>query len=483
MVQTKEKILICDDDPKITYAVKMILERDGHQVITANNGRECLELLQADAPSVAFLDITMPEMSGLEVLEKAKEMKVDVPIIMITGYGTMETAIKAMHLGAYEYVTKPLDMEKIRILTRRVLETQKLKNELAGLRRQMEGQGSGDSVESELPDDTIVGKTPAIQEVFKIIGIVSAAPITTSVLIRGESGTGKELVARAIHRNSANKTAPFVAINCTAVPENLLESELFGHEKGAFTGATERRLGKLEIAKNGTLFFDEIGDLSPNLQQKLLRLLQEREFERVGGNQVMKVESRFIFATHRNLEEQVKTGHFREDLFFRINVISIVLPPLRERKEDIPLLVHHFITKLNRKLGKEVSTICPQAMEALMQYEYPGNVRELGNIIERSMTLSAGAVLTFDSLPEILKEPKPETFGNIPITSLELEKARRDVLNAFEKKFLEEILRATHGNVEEAARQAKVRRQSFYRLLKKYAISPKDFKSPLSPEV
>lgn len=472
----KQKILICDDDPKITYAVKMILENDGHQVITANAGRQCLELLQAQQPDVVFLDITMPAMSGLEVLEKAKEMKIDVPIIMITGYGTMETAIKAMHLGAYEYVTKPLDMEKIRILTRRVLDTQKLKQELAGLRQQINGQRIGHAVESEFPDETIIGKTPAIQDVFKMIGIVSATPGTTSVLIRGESGTGKELVARAIHDNSANKAAPFVIINCTAMPENLLESELFGHEKGAFTSAVERKLGKLEMAKNGTIFFDEIGDLSPNMQQKLLRLLQEREFERVGSNQVMKVEARFIFATHRHLEEQVKAGHFREDLFFRINVVPIVLPPLRERKEDIPLLVDHFVKKFNRKLGKEVSAVCPQAMDALVQYDHPGNVRELGNIIERCMTLSSGAALTFDSLPEILKGQKPETFGNIPITSFEMEKARRDVLNGFEKKFLEEILRATHGNVEEAAQRAKIRRQSFYRLLKKHAIFPKDFK-------
>lgn len=471
-------ILVCDDDPKITYALRMVLEGDGHGVVVTNSGRECLEIARAQPPDLVFVDVTMPDLDGLSVLARLKEHRPGTPVVVVTGFGTMETAVRAMHLGAYDYVTKPLEMERIRILTRRILESELAGGSGSG-RPGLDVPGAGPA--GELAADTIVGRTPAMQEVFKIIGIVSAMPPTTSVLIRGESGTGKELVARAIHRNSTPHNAPFVTINCTTVPENLLESELFGHERGAFTGAVERKLGKLEMAGRGTLFFDEIGDLSPNLQQRFLRLLQAREFERVGGNLVLGVEARFIFATHRNLEDQVRQGRFREDLFFRINVIPIELPPLRARKDDIPLLCGHLIQHFNRKLGKHVSAIGPEALEALIRYDYPGNVRELGNIIERSMTLSASSVLTLDALPEILTGARSEGRGKIPIASFELEKARRELLDEFERQFLEKILRASDGNVEEAARRAKVRRQSFYRLLKKHSISPRAFKKPMSP--
>lgn len=462
----REKILVVDDDPNVLYAIRMIFEKEGYTLIETNSGQKAIELFDQEHPDVIFMDVTMPDMCGLDVMKKIREHS-DVPVIVITGYGTMETAIKAVQYGAYEYATKPLDADKIRLLARRALQTYRLTKEIQGLRLQLDGH---------IQPYTIVGNSLAIQEVYKIIGAVTTTPNTTTVLLQGESGTGKELVARAIHNNSPSSSEPFVVVNCTVLPEELLESELFGHEKGAFTGAVERKIGKLELANRGTIFFDEISELSPKLQAKLLRLLQEREFERVGGTETLKVEARFIVATNRNLEESVKLGKFREDLFFRINVISIHLPPLRERKEDIPLLVNYFVTKYNLRLGKNVSAIEPEAMKNLAAYDYPGNVRELGNIIERAMVINKGDVLTADAFGESLRvktltEPREE----IPITTFDLRKARADLLDKFEKKFLEKLLHAAHGSITEAAKIAKIQRQSLHRMLKRHHLTLKEF--------
>ncbi|MFQ5864119.1 MAG: sigma-54-dependent transcriptional regulator [bacterium] len=473
MMKSKpSKILIVDDDEKIVFAIQLILEKDGFTILTAQNGKEGLEILRREAPDITILDIQMPEMSGLEMLEKINEHGIDTSVIIVTGFGTMETAIRSMQLEAFDYLTKPLDMEKIRILCRRALEIRGLKKEIHGLRAQLD---------VKYEEDALIGNSSAMQEIYKTIGIITATPNDSSILIQGESGTGKELVAKAIHRNSHRASYPFVVVNCTVLPENLLESELFGHEKGAYTGAHERKIGRLELGNKGTVFFDEIGDLSLNLQQKLLRVLQEREFERLGGNETLKVEALFIFATNHDLEKEVRLGNFREDLFFRMNVIPIKLPSLRERREDIPLLVNHFVAKYNRKLGKAVTTISKEAMEALEAYDYPGNVRELSNLIERAIALNQKPVLTLECLPETLHLKEDKNAFDIPIKEFNYRKARKGILTAFERKFLSELLKAHHGNVATAAKEAGIERQSFYRLLKKHHINPKHYNSLPSP--
>jgi DNA-binding NtrC family response regulator len=458
----REKILIVDDDPNILYAVRMIFEKEGYIVVEANGGQKGIEVFDRDNPDLVFMDVTMPDMCGLDVMKKIRDRS-DIPIIVITGYGTMETAIKAVQLGAYEYITKPLDAEKIRLLAKRAVEAFQLKKEIQGLRLQLDKQ---------IQPFVLIGNTPAMQEVYKTIGAVTTTPNTTTVLLLGESGTGKELVARAIHDNGPNASEPLVVVNCTVLPEELLESELFGHEKGAFTGAVERKIGKLELARNGTIFFDEISELSPKLQAKLLRLLQEREFERLGGNEVLKVTARFIAASNRQLEEAIKQQRFREDLFYRINIMTIHLPPLRERKEDLPLLVNHFVTKHNARLRKNITAIGADAMEKLTGYNFPGNVRELENIIERAMVVNKGNVLTADALGQTFAAAAISSpVEEIPITSLELRKARTEILVKFEKKFLEKLLLAANGSITEAAKIAKIRRQSLHRMLKRHHLN------------
>ena len=463
----KETILIADDDASIVFAFERTFERDGHAVLAASNGREALERIAADHPALVFLDLTMPEMDGLQVLEKIKERGWNLPVIVITGYGTMQTAIRAVQLGAYDYIAKPLDVDKVNLLARRALEMSRLQAQVAELRFKLH---------QPLQEYELIGNDPQMQEVYKIIGAVTMTPNTTNVIIHGESGTGKELVARAIHQSGKFATAPFLAINCTVLPETLLESELFGHEKGAFTGAFERKQGKFEVAGEGTLFLDEIGDMPAALQQKLLRVVDQRTFERVGGNQALPVHARFICATNKNLEAEIKHGRFREDLLFRLNVVAIKLPPLRERRDDIPLLANYFLAKYNARLGKNVKRICDEVIAAFMHYAFPGNVRELENVIERAMALEKGEVLTLEAFPpQLIARPKQESF-DIPILHETLAEARQAVLDAFERKFIVERLNATHGSVTEAAKVAGIERQSFQRLMKKYDVHSEDFR-------
>lgn len=462
----REKILVVDDDPNILYAMSMILEKEGYDVLEANRGQKGMEVFERERPDVVFMDVTMPDLSGLEVMKQMRE-KIDVPVIVITGFGTMETAIKAVQTGAYEYITKPLDAEKIRLLARRAIETYNLKKEIEGLKLKLDTQ---------IQPYTIVGNTPEMQEVYKSIGAVTTTPNTTTVLLQGESGTGKELVARAIHYNGPNAAEPFVVVNCTVLPEDLLESELFGYEKGTFTGAVERKIGKIALARNGTIFLDEIAELSPKLQAKLLRLLQEREFERLGGNEVFKVGARFIVSTNRNLEEAVRQAAFREDLFFRVNVVTINLPPLRRWKEDLPLLVSHIVTKCNAKLGRNITAVEPEVIRKLTAYDFPGNVRELENIIERAMVVNKGNVLTADALGHVFgARTTSSELEDVPISSLELRKARAELLEKFEKNFLKQLLIASNGNVTQAAKLAKIRRQSLHRMLKRHNLSTQKF--------
>jgi len=342
----KPTILVVDDDDRVLYAFKTMFSREGYRAVTASDGAKALMKFDSERPSAVIMDITMPKIDGLTALEKIKEKDRGVPVILITGFGTMETAIQAMQRGAFEYITKPIDIQKVREVLSRALASRS-----AGLGRESERTGFNADVVARYE---IVGTSEKMQELYKFIGSVSVTPNHTTVLISGETGTGKELIARAIHLHGPNPKEPFVPINCTVLPESLLESELFGHERGAFTGAIARKTGKFELAHNGTIFLDEVGNLSALLQQKLLRVLQEREFERVGGTETLHVTARFIAATNRDLQSEVKKGNFREDLFFRLNVATHHLPALRERPEDIPLLADYFLAKYNSELKKSI---------------------------------------------------------------------------------------------------------------------------------
>ncbi|KKK85451.1 hypothetical protein LCGC14_2773170, partial [marine sediment metagenome] len=361
------------------------------------------------------------------------------------------------------YLVKPLDIDKILIVAKRALEMVSLRDRLEKLNVEV----SDKSVKGE-----IIGNHLKMQEVYKVIGSISNTPNSTNVLITGESGTGKELVARAIHSNSGKSDQPYIALNCSVLPENLLETELFGYEKGAFTDASQRQSGKFEAAKEGTIFLDEIGDMPLNLQQKLLRVLQEREFYRVGGNNLLPVRARFIAATNKNLADEVETGNFRQDLFYRLNVITINLPSLREREDDISLLLHHFIGKYSAKLEKKITSIMPEVIDHLKKYSFPGNVRELENFVERAIVVTAGSVLRLSAFPD----PLQSTDNHAPISSLVLEDARKYNNDIFEKNYLIELMKASGGKVNRAAELAKVDRRTISRLIQKHKIVTGDYK-------
>ena len=461
------KILVVDDDTKILFAFEQVLKRERYECLTATSGAEALGALAEEHPSVVFLDIAMPHLDGMQTLEKIKQCDPSVPVIMITGHGTMQTAIKAMQMGAFDYLTKPLDIAKVRELTRRAIASR----ENVAIASSKQTRFKADVVDRY----ELIGNHPNMQEVYKTIGSIAMTPNQSSVLITGESGTGKELVARAIHHSSEAASEPFVAINCTALPEALLESELFGHEKGSFTGAFERKLGKFEIAHRGTIFLDEIGTLPAALQQKLLRALQEREFERVGGNEKLTIEARFIAATNIDLETGVQNQTFRKDLFFRLNVVAIHLPPLRDRVEDIPLLANYFLNKYSERIKKPIKGFSNEAMAFLTAHAYPGNVRQFENIIERAVIFTKGPVI----LPDALSDPsasRANREAHPPITSPIFSKSRDQVLGAFEAQFIRHSLTRHRGNVTEAAKESEMTRQNFQRLMKKHKIKSEDFR-------
>ncbi|MDE3057053.1 MAG: sigma-54-dependent Fis family transcriptional regulator [Bacteroidota bacterium] len=466
-VSEKRKILVVDDDEKILFAFSQVFAQDGYRCITAKRGEDALTIAASEKPDVIFMDIAMPGLNGLETLRRLKAHNAAVPVIMITGYGTMQTAIKAIQFGAFDYLTKPLDVEKIR---------EEVKKALPDRARNSFAYESQSRFKADVIDRyELIGSTPAMQEIYKLIGSVAMTPNHTSVLITGESGTGKELVARAILYSGPAASEPFTAINCTALPESLLESELFGHEKGAFTGAIERKLGKFEVAGRGTIFLDEIGTLSAMLQQKLLRVLQERECERVGGNEPFHIEARFVAATNVDLEAEVSKKRFREDLFFRLHVVAIHLPPLRERKDDIPLLAGYFLKKYAERIKKPVAGFSDETMQLLMQYSYPGNIRQLENIIERAVIFSKGDII----LPENLQEKATVSTSGLkllPIVSPVFSESRSHILEMFEKQFVIEQLKKHRGSVTAAARESKMTRQNFQRLMKKFKISAERFR-------
>jgi two-component system NtrC family response regulator len=390
------RILIVDDERNARDALKSLLSDEGYEVREASDGEEGLEALGEFRPDAVLCDVRMPKMDGLTLLKRARDDGHEALFIMMTAFGSIETAVEAMRRGAEDYLTKPLDVSAVTARLEKALEKRQLIRDNQLLRER---------IREKYQFSNIVGDSSELQAVFDMVK--RAAPTRATVLILGESGTGKELIAQAIHEESPRRQKPFVKVNCAALSETLLESELFGHEKGSFTGAVGRREGRFELADGGTLFLDEIGDISPGLQVKLLRVLQQREFERVGGTNTLKVDVRVVAATNKDLGAEVKASRFREDLYYRLNVVSVTLPPLRRRKSDIPALVAHFIERYSELHGKEVRGLAPGTLNALLSYDWPGNVRELGNVVERAVVLARGTELTSDDLPPTMRGPRP----------------------------------------------------------------------------
>jgi len=451
-----ERILVVDDEPSMREFLEIMLSQDGYQVNVASTGEEGIKIYRLTEPDLVLTDVRMPGMSGLDLIREIHTVDSAVPIIAITAYASADDALRAVREGAYDYLSKPFQVEDLRIIIRNALEARRLRRENLDLRR---------SVEESYRFGDIIGKSPEMLDIFNLISRV--APSKASVLILGESGTGKELIAKAMHQWSPRVGKPFVIINCTAIPENLLESEMFGHVKGSFTGAVANKPGLVEAAHTGTLFLDEVGELPPSIQAKLLRFLQEREFRRVGSNNDRKVDVRVIAATNKKLEREIENGHFREDLYYRLNVIRIRLPPLREREEDIPILVNHFLKKFAAEQGKEIRKVSSLAMRVLCKYGYPGNVRELENIIERCVTLEQSDQLTAENLPPRLAESTDNAGGSveaeIPPDGIDLNRTMENM----EKKLILRALEITGGNRSRAARLLGISFRSFrYRLVK-----------------
>jgi len=444
-------ILIAEDERTARTSLAGLLEAEGFHVLTAENGTEALSMLLSEEPEAAILDIRMPGMDGLTVLRRAREGGSDSALIVMTAHGDSSTAIDAMKLGAFDYVSKPLDFKVLLTQVERAIEQRKLARELKA--SPIAGPTPGIS-------KTMVGHSPAMQHVYKLIGQVATSDAT--VLVRGESGTGKELVVNAIHHNSARAQGPLIKVNCASIPETLLESELFGHEKGAFTNALFRRIGRFEEANKGTLFLDEIGEMAPALQSKLLRALQERIIERLGSNTQVPVDIRLVTATSRDLERAVNEGSFREDLYYRLNVVTIPLPPLRERRQDIPALVQYF---LNRS-GSQVSITAP-ALAMLCDYHWPGNVRELENVIERTLVLARSGVITED---EIQLRTRPEPADTKWPDFAPLEDGLKTNLAILEKALVERALRQAQGNKTRAAEILGVHRRLLYEKIREYGL-------------
>lgn len=448
MESLKAKILVVDDDPDIRKILQDRLESLRYLVMTAENGREALDKLPQEEPDLMFLDLQMPGMDGIEILRRLKDYA-DLPIIIITAFGTIEKAVQAMKEGAFDFITKPFSPDHLELVIRKALERTALKEE----NRYLQGE-----VNSTFPE--IVGASSRLKEAIQVAQQVAAT--SSTVLLLGESGTGKEIFARWIHRWSPRAKRPFVVVNCVALRDELLESELFGHEKGAFTGAHQTKQGKLEIANGGTVFLDEIGDFKPDLQAKLLRVIQEREFERVGGTKRICVDIRIIAATNRDLQKEVQGGRFREDLFFRLNVVTISLPPLREKKEDIPLLADFFLRRACHSVKKPLMKISSEAMDHLMEYHWPGNARELGNLIERAVVLARGA--------EIMPEDLPLLRGPTSSDESYLGKPYHDAVRHAQRDVIRHALQNSGGNQAKAAEFLGLQRTYLARLIKKLQV-------------
>ena len=468
------RILIADDEDGLRWVLEKGFRGAGYQVVGVKDGTAALRESEAQPFDLILLDIRMPGIDGLTLLGQIREKRPDAQVVIMTAHGTVETAIQAMQRGAYDYLAKPFDIDEALLLTERALTARRLSQEVVSLKN---------GLKEVWEFGALVGRHPTMQEVYKTIGRVAASDV--SVLLRGESGTGKEVVARALHHYSRRAGRPFVGISAAAIPATLLESELFGHEKGAFTDAKERRLGKLELGHGGSVFFDEIGDMPPELQVKLLRALQERAFERVGGHELIRMDVRVLAATHRDLEAMMKAGRFREDLFYRLNVVTLSLPALRERRGDIPLLAEHFLSKYVESLGERV--IAPEAMDRLVGYEWPGNVRELENVIQRAMVMASGGVILPEHLPI---GPVSAAAGVTADASLEEIIERKMVecvrgmrgqssanlhslmVGLVEKPLLRAVMRETKSNQVRAAQLLGINRNTLRKKLKEHGIDP-----------
>ena len=456
-VKMENRILVIDDEKNFLKLLEHNLKKQGYTVDTAVSGDEALKKIGENMPDIVFTDLKMSGMDGMEILRRIKDVDRELPVVMITGYGDTKTAVEAMRLGAYDFITKPLKPDELIVTARNALSKKGLTKEVNELRSQLKDR---------YDFKNIIGNSSKMADVFKIMANVISSSVT--VLIQGDSGTGKELVARAIHYNGPKGDGPFVVVNCAAIPETLLESELFGFEKGSFTGATERKIGKFEQADGGTIFLDEVGEMSALTQSKLLRVIEEKEVERLGGHGRIKIDARIISATNKDLTREVKEGRFREDLYYRLMVFPITLPPLRERKEDILQLVSHFIETYGRNAGKRVRRVSREAMELLISYSWPGNVRELENVIERAVVLCDGDTINLSHLPvglESMATPKGDMrseniTGTSKIVSLE----------NVEYEALKRALDIAGRNISKAAKELKIGRATFYRKAKKFGI-------------
>jgi len=456
----KDKILVADDEQSMREFLDIMLTKEGYKVSLASNGEEVVKLIDNDLFDLVLLDIRMPKLDGISALKKIKAIAPETIVIMITAYASADTAIKAMKEGAYDYITKPFKVEEIKLIIKNALEKKNLQKENILLKR---------VVRDRYHFGNIIGQSPKMVVLYDLLEKVS--PTKTNILITGESGTGKELVAKAIHYNSPRKEKPFVTLNCGAIPESLIESELFGHMKGAFTDAIATKKGLFEVADEGTIFLDEISELPLLMQVKLLRVLQDKEFKRVGGTEDIRVDVRIISATNINLEEGVKEKRFREDLFYRLNVIQIKLPPLRDRKEDVQILANHFLKKYSEELNKNIAKISPEALPILLNYEYPGNVRELQNIIERAVALESNQELTAHNLSSYLNEQPLLRKGpidiEIPNEGIDLEKMVEDL----ERTLLLKALDKTKGIKKKAAELLHINFRSMRYRLEKYGLN------------
>jgi len=449
-MKKKVKILVVDDEAIMRDSLRDWLGDAGYQVLTAENGSQALEVIEKGKPGIVIADLVMPGMDGIELLKRAREISPGIEVIIITAYGSIPTAITAMREGAYDYIEKPFCPEKAELLIERLAEHKGLIEENISLHQKLE---------ERYRFENIIAKSPRMKQVIEVIKVVAKSNAT--VLITGESGTGKELVARAVHSQSYRKDKPFIAVSCAALPETLLESELFGHEKGSFTGAHAQRKGKFETANKGTIFLDEIGEMSANIQVHLLRVLEEKEFSRVGGNELIKVDVRVVSATNKDMKQAVADGQFREDLYYRLNVVTIELPPLRERKEDIPLLAQHFLKKFAMENQKEITGFSPEATDFLLKYEWPGNVRELENAIERAVILAKSPYIESADLPQ-----ESLTLAQSVLSGKNLEE--------IEKGHIINVIDETGGNYSKAARILGISRATLYNKIRAYQLSIKN---------
>lgn len=454
MIPSHSKILIVDDDPDIREVMHDRLKAMGFEVVEAANGEQALIRLRDDSPAITLLDLQMPKKSGLEVLKAIQDEGLETTTIVMTAYGTIDKAVEAMRAGAYDFLAKPFSPGHLEVVIGKALEREALKRQNLLL--------SGEVKEKDLP---IIGHSPSILNAIEFTK--RAAASSSTILLQGESGTGKEVFANSIHRWSPRHDKPFVVVNCVALSEELLESELFGHERGAFTGAHQRKRGKLELADGGTAFLDEIGDLKPHLQAKLLRVLQEHEFERVGGTKPIRVDLRFVAATNRRLDKAIREGLFREDLYYRLNVITISLPPLRDRPEDIVPLTNHFLAQYCARLGKRIKEITPDAWELLQHYHWPGNVRELANFIERAVVLSTRDRITSEDLPLTVLAGAPESSAS------DAPRDFHEAVVAYKRQVIREALHRSGGNQSRAASALGLQRTYLSRLIKELQISQK----------